>query len=79
MKEAILYTSAKIIISGEEFEKVKDWDIERLKSILQEIRHFEMRFKFISGIKMMVSVISPTDLEIANVIQLIQNQSDQIL
>jgi hypothetical protein len=79
MKEAILHTSAKIIISGEEFEKVKDWDIERLKSILQEIRYFEMRVKSISGIKMMIFVISPTDLEIANVMQLIQNQPDQIL
>ncbi len=75
MKEAILHTSAKIIISVEEFDKVKDWDIEGLKSIFQEIRHFQMRVKSISGIRMMVSVISPTDLEIANAIQSVNSKS----
>jgi hypothetical protein len=75
MKEAILHTSAKIIISGEEFEKVKDLDIEKLKVILQEIRYFEMCVKSISGIEMIISVISPTDLEIANAIQLVNPKS----
>jgi hypothetical protein len=49
--------------------QANQWDPERLRSIIQELAFFEMRVKSVSGIKMRIEVIAPTDLEILEAIR----------
>ncbi len=76
MKKAILSVTATITIAPDQFSKTHDWDLERLKHIVPEILGQEMRFTSVSGIKMTLSVVSPTDLEILTAIRSVSPKAD---
>jgi hypothetical protein len=69
MEKARLSVTATITIDPDQFSKIHDWDLEHLKHIVPEILEQQMRFKSVSGIKMTLSVIVPTHLEILTAIQ----------
>lgn len=75
MKKARISVPAEITIEESEFPKVKDWDYERLKTLVQEIRSFEGRVRSVSGLKLKISLPLPSNFEILNAIRAVRAQN----
>ena len=69
MKKARLTVRADITIDESEFAKISAWDVAQVNLIIQEMGAFELKVKSASGIKLNISVISPTDREILKAVR----------
>ena len=68
MRKAQLTASATITIDNSEFSKTKNWSVDDLRNIIQEITLLKFQEKSVSGIKMTIQIVAPTDLEILKAI-----------